>query len=173
MGGQNGSDGQNVVPQGSIVILGSGTGPAKNEPEKRESASSRPSTQSKVRPTTVRAVLLRRKSYIVLRARIRAPFKAHTKEITKEVARPKAASPLLWWRPKAATFVCALNGASILALSTIYDLRLSKTGRTVVGRTFDWMDGRSDAVSRLSGSFLNGYYLAQKTNGQPPHGFNS
>ena len=54
------------------------------------------------------------------------------------------------------SFVCALNGASILALSTIYDLRLSKTGRTVVGRTFDWMDGRSDAVSLLSGSFLKG-----------------
>ena len=51
------------------------------------------------------------------------------------------------------SFVCALNGASILPLSTIYDLRRSKTGRTVVGRTFDWMVGRSDAVSLLSGSF--------------------
>ena len=70
---------------------------------------------------------------------------------------------------KAATFVRALNGASILALSTIDDLRLSKTGRTVVGRTFDWMEGRSDAVSRLAGSFLNVYYPAQKANGQPPY----
>ena len=89
-------------------------------------------------------------------ARVCTQFKANTKETIKEVARPKAAAALLWWRPKAATFVCALNGASILALSTIYDLRLSKTGRTVVGRTFDWMDGRSDAVSLLSGSFCKG-----------------
>ena len=63
------------------------------------------------------------------------------------------------------SFVCALNGARILALSTIYDLRLSKTGRTVVGRTFDWMDGRSDAVSRLSGSFLKGTLAGNKANG--------
>ena len=41
------------------------------------------------------------------------------------------------------SFKCALNGASVLALSTIYDLRLSKTGRSVVARTFNWMDGRS------------------------------
>ena len=85
--------------QSRVIVL------FENEPDKRETASDRPSIQSKVRP--------------------------------------KAAPPLLWWRPKAATFVCALNGASILALSTIYDLRLSKTGRTVVGRTFDWMNGRS------------------------------
>ena len=66
-------------------------------------------------------------------------------------------------------FVFALNGASILALSTIYDLRLSKTGRTVVGRTFDWMDSRSDAVSRLSGSFLKGTLAGNKANGQSPY----
>ena len=41
---------------------------------------------------------------------------------------------------------------SILALSTINDLRLNKTGRTVVGGTFDCMDGRSGAVSLLSDS---------------------
>ena len=69
---------------------------------------------------------------------------------TKEVPRSSAAPPLLWFP------LCALNGTSILALSKIYDLRLSKTGQTVVGRTFDWMEGRSDAVSRLSGSFLKG-----------------
>ena len=51
----------------------------KKESDKRETASDRPSVQSKVRLTTVRPVLLRRKSYIVLRARILAPFKAHTK----------------------------------------------------------------------------------------------
>ena len=114
-----------------------------------------PSNRESVRPT-VRPVLLRRKANIVLSATSSTLFIATTKETTKEVARPKAAPLLLWWRPKAATFVYALNGASILALSTIYDLRLSKTGRTVVGRTFDWMDGRSDAVPRLSGSFLKG-----------------
>ena len=35
-------------------------------------------------------------------------------------------------------------------------VRLGKTGRTVVGRTFDWMDGRPYAVSVLSDSFLVG-----------------
>ena len=100
-----------------------------------------PSNREPARPT-VRPVLLRRKSCYVLRARIHALFKAHTKETTKEVARPKAAPPLLWWRPKAATFVCALNRARILALSTIHDLRLSKTGRTV-GRADSRLDGWS------------------------------
>ena len=65
------------------------------------------------------------------------------------------------WRRSVASsfvvsFVCALNGASILALSTIYDLRLSKTGRTVVGRTFDWMDGRSNAVFLFIRFFFKG-----------------
>ena len=131
----------------------------KIEPDEKEMASDRPSIQSKVRPTTLRPVLLRRKSYIVPRARILASIKAHTKETTKEVARPKAEPPLLWWRPKAAQFVCALNEASILALSTIYDLRLSKTG-PVVRLTFDWMDCRSDAVSLLSGSFSSVHVYA-------------
>ena len=68
--------------------------PFKKEAEERETASDRPSIQSKIRPTRVRPVLLRRKSYIVLRARMLAQFKAHAKETTKEVARPKAAPPL-------------------------------------------------------------------------------
>ena len=42
---------------------------------------------------------------IVVTATIFTPFKPNTKETTKEVARPKAASPLLWWRPQAANFV--------------------------------------------------------------------
>ena len=71
------------------------------------------------------------------------------------------------WRPKAAAFVCALNGASILALSTIYDLRLSKTGRIVVGRTFDWMVGRSDAVSLLSGSIFKDTIVPKKQMASP------
>ena len=117
-----------------------------------------PSNRESVRPT-VRPVLLRRKANIVLRSTTSTLLIATTKETTKEVARPKAA-----------TFVCALNGASILALSTIYDLRLSKSGRTVVGWTFDWMDGRSDAVFRLSGSFLKGTFAGNKANGVSPYG---
>ena len=54
------------------------------------------------------------------------------------------------------SFIYALNGASILALSRIYDLCLSKTGRTGVGRTVDRMDGRSDAVSLYPVPFLAG-----------------
>ena len=34
--------------------------------------------------------------------------------------------PLLWWRPKAATFVLALNKAHVLALNTAHVLRLNK-----------------------------------------------
>ena len=44
-------------------------------------------------------------------------FIAITKETTKEVAWPKAVPPLLWWRPKAATFVVvALNMVNIVGL---------------------------------------------------------
>ena len=38
--------------------------------------------------------------------------------------RPKAAP--LWWRPKAAAFVLALNKAHVLALNTAHVLRLNK-----------------------------------------------
>lgn len=48
-------------------------------------------------------------------------------------------------RPKAANSVRILNTARILALSTIQDLRVSKTG--LVGVTLDWMDGRLDGQS--------------------------
>ena len=30
--------------------------------------------------------------------------------------RPKAAAPLLWWRPTAATFVVAMNGVDVVEL---------------------------------------------------------
>ena len=105
-----------------------------------------PSNRESARPT-VRPVLLRRNANIVLSATTSTLFIATTKETTKEVARPKATPPLLWWRPKAATFVCALNSARILALSTIHDLRLSKTGRTVGradSRLVGWSVGRTD-----------------------------
>ena len=45
------------------------------------------------------------KTSIMVTATIFTVFKADTKETTRELARPKAATPLLWWRPKAATFV--------------------------------------------------------------------
>ena len=80
----------------------------------------------------------------MLRARILAPFKAHTKVAAFGRHHKRGAAAFGRATSFVVSFVCALNGASILALSTIYDLRLSKTGRTVVGRTFDWVDGRSD-----------------------------
>ena len=130
--------------------------PLRNEADKRQTASDRPSIQLKVRPTTVRPVLLRRKSYIVLRARILAPFNAHTKVAAFGRHHKRGAAAFGRATSFVVSFVCALTRASILALSTICDLRLSKTGRTVVGRTFNWMDGRSDAVSLLYGSFFKG-----------------
>ena len=143
--------------------------PLRKEPDKRETASDRPSIQSKVRPTTGRPVLLRRKSYIVLRAGIYAPFKARTK--VAAFGRHQKRGDAAFGRATSfvVSFACALDGASILALSTIYYLRLSKTGRTVLGRTFDWMNGRSDAVSRLSGSFLKGTLAENKANSQSPY----
>ena len=52
-----------------------------------------PSNRESVRPT-VRPVLLRRKTNIVLTATTSTLFIATTKETTKEVARPEAAPPL-------------------------------------------------------------------------------
>ena len=45
------------------------------------------------------------KTRIVVIAIIFTLFTANAEDTTKEVVRPKAAPPLLWWRPKAATFV--------------------------------------------------------------------
>ena len=109
-----------------------------------------PSNREPVRPT-VRLVLLRRKANIVLSATTSTSFTATTKETTNEVARPKAAPPLLWWRPKAATFVVAMNRVDVVALNTIFALRLSKTR---VGRTLDWMDGRPRIIGRASRTAL-------------------
>ena len=39
---------------------------------------------------------------------------SHYKETTKEVPRPEAAAPLLWWRPTAATFVVAMNRVDVV-----------------------------------------------------------
>ena len=65
-------------------------------------------------------------------------------QTTKEVARPQAAPPLLWWRPKAATFVEAVNIVNIVAVNTVLILHLSETGGLSVGRTVDRIDGPSD-----------------------------
>ena len=67
-----------------------------------------PSNRESVRPT-VHPFLLGRKSNIVLKATTSTLFEATTKGIMKEVARPTAALPLLWWRTKVATFVVALK----------------------------------------------------------------
>ena len=93
-----------------------------------------PSNPKSVRPTD-RPVLPRCKTSIVLTATIFTLFTTTTKETTKEVARPKAAPPLLWWRPQAATFVVALNRVNIVAVNTILVLYVGKPGRRTVGRT--------------------------------------
>ena len=41
---------------------------------------------------------------------------ATTKETTKEVPRLEAVAPLLWWRPKAACFVEAMNREDVVDL---------------------------------------------------------
>ena len=94
-----------------------------------------PSNQASVRPTVRRPGLPTYKTSIVLTATIFTLFKATTKETTKEVARPEAAPPLLWWRPQAATFVVALNRVNIVAVNTILVLYVGKPGRRTVGRT--------------------------------------
>ena len=85
------------------------------------------------------------KTSIVKTAKIFASLKANTKETTKEVARQKAAPPDLWWRPTAATFVVPMNRVDVVALNTIFVLRLSQAGRTV-GRTDSRLDGRPAGV---------------------------
>ena len=56
-----------------------------------------------------------------------------TKEATKEVARQGSALPLLWWRPKAATFLEAVNIVNIVTVKT-------------VAREFPWDSlGRADS----------------------------
>ena len=56
---------------------------------------------------------------IELTATTSAIFIATTKETTKEAARPKAAPPLLRWRPKAAIFVVAMNRVDVVAVNSI------------------------------------------------------
>ena len=77
-------------------------------------------------------------------------FIAATKEPAQEAARPKGAPPLLWWRPKAATFVVPMNRLVVVALNTIFALRLNKTRRTV-GRTDSRLDGWSGVTKDWSG----------------------
>ena len=57
-------------------------------------------------------------------------------------ASSKAAAPFLWWRPRAATLVVAMNKGDVVAADTIFVLRLSKSGRTV-GQTGSRLDGWS------------------------------
>ena len=53
-------------------------------------------------------------------------FMDTTKETAKEAAQPKAALPLLWWRPKAATFVMAMNRVDVVAINSIGQVVLTE-----------------------------------------------
>ena len=69
----------------------------------------------------------------MLTATISAVFTASTKEATKEVARPKAA-----------TFVEAVNIVNIVAVNTVLVLHLSQPGGLLAGRAVDRIYGGSD-----------------------------
>ena len=99
---------------------------------------------------------------IVVTATTFTLFKVNTQETTKEVPRPEAAAPLLRWRPTAAPFVAAKNRVDVVALNTIFVLRLSKTGRTV-GQTDSRLDGWS--VGRTVGVFMTALRAALYSNG--------
>ena len=71
-------------------------------------------------------------------------FTALTTETTKEVPRPKAAPPLLRWRPQAATFVEAVNIVNIVAVNTVLVLHLSQPGGLLASRAVDRIYGGSD-----------------------------
>ena len=58
-------------------------------------------------------------------------FDANTEKNTEEVAQPRAAPRLLWWRPKAVTFVLALNRVNIVAVTTILVLHVGVIGHHV------------------------------------------
>ena len=77
-----------------------------------------------VRPSVRRPVLPTCKTRIALTATIFNLFKANTKKITNEVARPQAA-----------TFVLAFDRVNIVAINAILDSHIGKTGRRTVGRT--------------------------------------
>ena len=85
----------------------------------------------------------------MLTATIFIIFTASTKETTKEVPRPKAAAPLLWWQPQAATFVEAVNIVNIVAVATVLVLHLRQPRGLLAGRAVDRMYGGSDG--RASG----------------------
>ena len=87
---------------------------------------------------------------------ILAPFKAHTKAAAFGRYRKRGDAAFGRATSFVVFFVCALNAAGILGLRTIYDLRLSMTGRTV----------RTDAASLLSGSIFNWSLPAQTENGR-------
>ena len=72
------------------------------------------------------------KTSTVVTATIFTSFKTNTKETRKEVARPKAASPLLWWRRQAATLcILALNRVNVVAVTTILVLHVGVIGHHV------------------------------------------
>ena len=84
-------------------------------------------------------------THITLTATTSTLFMPLQNKTTKEVARSKAATPLLRWWPTAATFAVAMNRVVVVAVNTIFILLLRKTGRTV-GRTDSRLDGRPSGV---------------------------
>ena len=100
-----------------------------------------PSNRESVRPT-VRPVLLRRTTNIVLSATTSTLFIATTKEAA--VGRHHKRGGVAVGRDTSfvGSFVVAMNRVDVVALNTIFVVRLSRTGRTV-GRTDSRLDGWS------------------------------
>ena len=84
-----------------------------------------------------------------------AILKANANETTKEVARPKAALPLSWWRPKAATFVLSLNSVNVEAVTTMLVLRVGVI-RHHVPRHYAFIFPRQSGNARLRESGVGG-----------------
>ena len=122
-----------------------------------------PSNRESVRPT-VRLVLLRRKANIVLSATTSTLFIATTKVAAFGRHHKRGGAAFAF----AVSFVVAMNRVDVVALNTIFAVRLSKTRRTV-GRTDfrldgwsvtnDW-SGKSDCIA---GHFLYKHRVRPRT----------
>ena len=121
-------------------------GLCRNTKGKRTCSPTCPTNRSSVRPTdhpsnresarpTVRPVLLRRKSCIVLRARIRALFKAHTKVAAFGRHHKRGGAAFGCATSFVVSFVLALNRADIVAVNAILVLHVGTTGRRTGGRS--------------------------------------
>ena len=100
-----------------------------------------PSNRESVRPT-VRQVLLRRTTDIVLSAATSTLFIATTKKAAVGRQHKRAGAASSRATSFVVFFVVAMSRVDVVALNTIFIVRLSKTGRTV-GRTDSRLDGWS------------------------------